>query len=163
MISSVTRVRSATIAAGAQPYISPVDTTKTAASETKPPGRLSIGTGYASASVAAARSSAMPASIPPDGRSTTSIVRAAATVAAPAAITGASRGTSRRCCPSSTAGAFPPAPPSERGGLVVIDLPVDPAGAVGPAHEGGDGGRDDHKHCENGLEPYVPVEHRRIS
>src|SRR5438477_614990 len=48
------------MAAAGQPYSSPVATTNTAASETWPPARLSIGTGYASASAAAASISETP-------------------------------------------------------------------------------------------------------
>src|SRR5947208_13399184 len=69
---------------------------KTAASETLPAGRRSTGTGYASAKIAAARRTAMPAALPADGGWVLYPTTAAPSDASPASVTGRKIGRSRR-------------------------------------------------------------------
>ena len=61
------RVISPTITAASQPKRMPAPRMKTAASETLPAGRRSTGTGYASAKIAAASRTTIPAALPAEG------------------------------------------------------------------------------------------------
>src|SRR5690242_3654443 len=82
--------------AASQPNRIPAPRMKTAASDTLPAGRRSTGTGYASAKIAAASRTTIPAVLPAEGGVTLYPQIAAPSEAAPPSVTGSKIGSSRR-------------------------------------------------------------------
>src|SRR6478672_2949540 len=141
------RVIRPTITDASQPKRMPEPRMNTAASETLPAGSRSTGTGYASAKIAAASRTTMPAALPADGGALLYPQTAAPRAAAPASVTGRKIGNSLRvsALPRPQLRLLPDRTASGADSITAPDLPEEAVQRSGLAERRGCDDRHDHE------------------